>query len=427
MHPSFHVSLLRPYTHPNPTFSGRDRTPLLVAVDTDEPDYQIQRILRHRRRLHGGVSFIDFLVRWRGYDAADDSWVPLSSLSPDNACLQAYLQFAAGRGGQLCSHVRAKAVRERPCPGHRPPPPPFPPPPLTSASLRPPLLSPFQSTRVPRRFTRRMIRVVNAYGRSKVAGEQAVRGHWPWHSPPPPPLFLLFPQSTKLPLHGISPGEKRKKKENTLSFFPPPLPLCLPLFPPQVYEGTKSFYKEDDSLLAVNTYGRSKVAGEQAGREQWWGSYAIMRSSIIVGPPPPVPLKKTLPLQVRVNGSLFRSALIIVGPPPPVPPKKTLPLQVRRGARWYGNWEERGKERRGGQDKGDVGEGIVLYAVVMEWMNGALHSALASGQPASFFYDEHRCPVYVHDYPRNVQALMHRHAQGACLSDSEWRLGDSSY
>ncbi|CAI7743799.1 unnamed protein product [Closterium sp. NIES-54] len=94
MHPSFHVSLLRPYTDPNTTFSGCDRTPLPVAVDTGEPDYQIQRILRHRRHLHGGVSFIDFLARWRGYDAADDSWVPSSSLSPDNACLKAYLQSA---------------------------------------------------------------------------------------------------------------------------------------------------------------------------------------------------------------------------------------------------------------------------------------------------------------------------------------------
>ncbi|CAI5977194.1 unnamed protein product [Closterium sp. NIES-64] len=93
MHPSFHVSLLRPYTDPNATFSGRDRTPLPVAVDTDEPDYQIQRILKHCRRLQG-VSFIDFLVHWRGYDAADDSWVPSSSPSPDNACLQAYLQSA---------------------------------------------------------------------------------------------------------------------------------------------------------------------------------------------------------------------------------------------------------------------------------------------------------------------------------------------
>ncbi|CAI7751472.1 unnamed protein product [Closterium sp. NIES-54] len=94
MHPSFHMSLLRPYTDPNPTFSGRDRNPMAVAVDTDEPDYHIQRILRHRRRLQRGVSFIDFLVRWHGYDAVDDNRVPSSSLSPDNACLQAYLQSA---------------------------------------------------------------------------------------------------------------------------------------------------------------------------------------------------------------------------------------------------------------------------------------------------------------------------------------------
>ncbi|CAI5509800.1 unnamed protein product [Closterium sp. Naga37s-1] len=121
------------------------------------------------------------------------------------------------------------------------------------------------------------------------------------------------------------------------------LQLLIHLSTDQVYEGTKSFYKEDDPLLPVNTYGRSKVAGEQAVREQWRGSHAILRSSIIVGPPPPVPLKKTLPLQ---------------------------------------------------------------------WMDGALHSALASGQPESFFDDEYRCPVYVHDYPRIVRALMHRHAQG---------------
>ncbi|CAI7914688.1 unnamed protein product [Closterium sp. NIES-54] len=92
MHPSFHVTLFRPYTDPNATFLGRDRTPLPVDVDADEPDCQIQRILRHRHRLQGGVSFIDFLVRWRGYDAAGDCWVPSSLMSPDNACLQAYIQ-----------------------------------------------------------------------------------------------------------------------------------------------------------------------------------------------------------------------------------------------------------------------------------------------------------------------------------------------
>ncbi|CAI7867575.1 unnamed protein product [Closterium sp. NIES-54] len=94
MRTSFHVSLLRPYTDPNTTFSSRDRTPLPVAVDTDEHDYLIQRILRHRRRLQGGVYCIEFLVHWCVYDAADDRWVPSSSLSPGNACLQAYFQSA---------------------------------------------------------------------------------------------------------------------------------------------------------------------------------------------------------------------------------------------------------------------------------------------------------------------------------------------
>ncbi|GJP44679.1 hypothetical protein CLOM_g4044 [Closterium sp. NIES-68] len=119
------------------------------------------------------------------------------------------------------------------------------------------------------------------------------------------------------------------------------LPLLIHLSTDQVYEGTKSFYKESDPLVPVNTYGKSKVAGEQAVREQWAGSHAILRSSIIVGPPPPVPLKKTLPLQ---------------------------------------------------------------------WIDSALSSSLASGQPESFFDDEYRCPIYVHDYPRIVRALMDRHA-----------------
>ncbi|GJP44681.1 hypothetical protein CLOM_g4044 [Closterium sp. NIES-68] len=121
------------------------------------------------------------------------------------------------------------------------------------------------------------------------------------------------------------------------------LPLLIHLSTDQVYEGTKSFYKESDPLVPVNTYGKSKVAGEQAVREQWAGSHAILRSSIIVGPPPPVPLKKTLPLQ---------------------------------------------------------------------WIDSALSSSLASGQPESFFDDEYRCPIYVHDYPRIVRALMDRHALG---------------
>eukprot|EP00850_Spirogloea_muscicola_P008554 SM000045S16299 [mRNA] locus=s45:759327:761370:+ [translate_table: standard] len=57
----------------------------------------------------------------------------------------------------------------------------------------------------------------------------------------------------------------------------------------------KGFYKETDEAKPINEYGRSKVRAEEliAGS---WPNYAILRSSIIVGPQPPVPLARGLPL-----------------------------------------------------------------------------------------------------------------------------------
>jgi dTDP-4-dehydrorhamnose reductase len=65
-----------------------------------------------------------------------------------------------------------------------------------------------------------------------------------------------------------------------------------------VYEGVKSFYKETDETKPVNTYGETKVAAEKYIQANY-GNYAILRSSIIYGPQPFVPLPKTLPVQVN--------------------------------------------------------------------------------------------------------------------------------
>lgn len=64
-----------------------------------------------------------------------------------------------------------------------------------------------------------------------------------------------------------------------------------------VYEGAKSFYKESDETKPVNTYGETKVAAEKYIQSNY-SHYAILRSSIIYGPQPFVPLPKTLPVQV---------------------------------------------------------------------------------------------------------------------------------
>ncbi|KAL0846036.1 hypothetical protein Bca101_019282 [Brassica carinata] len=73
--------------------------------------------------------------------------------------------------------------------------------------------------------------------------------------------------------------------------------LLIHLSTDQVYEGVKSFYKEDeDETLAVNVYGKSKVAAELLIRDKC-SNFAILRSSIIFGPQTLSPLPKNLPVQ----------------------------------------------------------------------------------------------------------------------------------
>lgn len=67
-----------------------------------------------------------------------------------------------------------------------------------------------------------------------------------------------------------------------------------------VYEGVKSFYKESDETKPVNVYGETKVAAEKYIQSNY-NHFSILRSSIIYGPQPFVPLPKTLPVQVTMS------------------------------------------------------------------------------------------------------------------------------
>ncbi|KAL6128763.1 hypothetical protein ACLB2K_072118 [Fragaria x ananassa] len=80
--------------------------------------------------------------------------------------------------------------------------------------------------------------------------------------------------------------------------------LLIHLSTDQVYEGVKSFYKEDDEVVPVNVYGKSKVAAEQFITEKC-SNYAILRSSIIFGPQTISPVSKSLPIQ-WVDGVLSK-------------------------------------------------------------------------------------------------------------------------
>ncbi|KDP28667.1 hypothetical protein JCGZ_14438 [Jatropha curcas] len=83
---------------------------------------------------------------------------------------------------------------------------------------------------------------------------------------------------------------------NWLSSFELNKTLLIHLSTDQVYEGMKSFYKEEDENVPVNVYGKSKLAAEQFISEKCT-NFAILRSSIIFGPQTISPIPKSLPLQ----------------------------------------------------------------------------------------------------------------------------------
>ncbi|KAF5464198.1 hypothetical protein F2P56_014292 [Juglans regia] len=81
-----------------------------------------------------------------------------------------------------------------------------------------------------------------------------------------------------------------------LSNFKETSTLLIQLSTDQVYEGVKSFYKEEDETVPVNVYGESKVAAEKYVSEKCL-NFAILRSSIIFGPQTISPVPKSLPIQ----------------------------------------------------------------------------------------------------------------------------------
>ncbi|CAI7805486.1 unnamed protein product [Closterium sp. NIES-53] len=88
LHNAFHVQLLKPYKDPNQEFQGRQLPPPPPVLIQDEPEYEVERVLTHRRR---GGKTVEFLLRWKGYDPAEDSWVVEADMGNARRALKDYL------------------------------------------------------------------------------------------------------------------------------------------------------------------------------------------------------------------------------------------------------------------------------------------------------------------------------------------------
>src|SRR4051794_17636379 len=76
IHPTFHISLLKPYTASN-IFPRPVPPPPDIINNTEE--YEVERIFAERKRYNRSK----FLVKWKGYPDSDNTWEPIQIL--DNA------------------------------------------------------------------------------------------------------------------------------------------------------------------------------------------------------------------------------------------------------------------------------------------------------------------------------------------------------
>ncbi|GJP51941.1 hypothetical protein CLOM_g11072 [Closterium sp. NIES-68] len=88
MHNAFHVQLLKPYRDPNTIFVRRQPPPPPPVLVQNEPEYEVESVLAHRRRRNGTV---ELLIRWKGYDPSEDSWVPETDMGNARRPLHDYL------------------------------------------------------------------------------------------------------------------------------------------------------------------------------------------------------------------------------------------------------------------------------------------------------------------------------------------------
>ena len=78
VHPVFHVSLLKGY---------KGKAPYTPAVIVDgEMEYEVEQILNHRQKQNK----TEYLVKWRGYGAHENSWEPEINLRNAEQILREY-------------------------------------------------------------------------------------------------------------------------------------------------------------------------------------------------------------------------------------------------------------------------------------------------------------------------------------------------
>src|SRR5580692_3729238 len=134
IHPVFHASLLTSYKETTEHGTNYQRLPPEMIEDTEE--YEVEQVISHH--YHGRQKKLQYLICWKGYSAADDTWEPADQVFAD-ALVRAYhrkhpLNETVKRKTPFATRLRATLAKS-PCLTARAPQPPHQTPTAPTAGL----------------------------------------------------------------------------------------------------------------------------------------------------------------------------------------------------------------------------------------------------------------------------------------------------
>jgi hypothetical protein len=92
IHDIFHIDLLTPYCETSSYGPNYVRPP--PVTEDNKEEYEVENIRDARR--HGRGRKLQYLVHWKGYPAADDSWVDHNDLNAPELLKEFYKASPAG-------------------------------------------------------------------------------------------------------------------------------------------------------------------------------------------------------------------------------------------------------------------------------------------------------------------------------------------
>ena len=90
IHNVFHSSLLTPYKE-NLEHGAQFQHPPLELIGNEE-EYEVEQIINHRH--HGKHHQLQYLIHWKGYSVADDTWEPTDQVHADELVKSYHMMHA---------------------------------------------------------------------------------------------------------------------------------------------------------------------------------------------------------------------------------------------------------------------------------------------------------------------------------------------